>query len=94
MITSSLHEDLAVALLDQLRIIAQQLREGMDVAPAQRLQLEGVAVALLAEGIDIDVLERECIAAGENVIIVTRENNALRFDCWQRRAPVYPSTGD
>lgn len=83
-----------VALQEQLQVIAQQLRAGKDVAPAQRLRLEGIAAALIANGVDIDVLEQMCISAGAGAITVMRDGNRLHFDCWQQRAPVYPTTLD
>lgn len=81
-------------LLEQLQAAAQQLRAGMDVAPAQRLGLEGITAALIASGVDIDALEQMCVTAGTDKIIVVRDGNRLHFDCWQQRAPVYPTTSD
>lgn len=80
------------ALQENLRSIVAQLRAGEDIAPARRLQLEGFAAALVMSGADIDVLAEACVIAGANSVFVTREGNTLHFDCWQQRAPVYPST--
>lgn len=85
---------LRLALQAQLRAAAQQLQAGMDVAPAQRLRWEGFAAALIAGGADIDKLAQTCSEAGAGVIAVARDGDVLRFDCWQRRAPVYPTTRD
>lgn len=83
-----------MALQEQVRDVAQQLRAGMDIAPAQRLRLEGFAAALIANGTDIDQLESLCAAAGAGVMTLTRAGDTLHFDCWQQRAPVYPTTAD
>ncbi len=83
-----------VALEEQLHAVAQQVRSDMDVAPSQRLRLEGFAAALIAGGADIDALEQVCVAACAGTMTIMRDGDRLRFDCWQKRAPVYPTTVD
>ncbi len=87
-------DDVFAALQQQLQALVQQLRVGMDVAPAQRLRLEGIAAALIASGADIDAVEQICVTAGAEAIAVVRDGDSLRFDCRQQRAPVYPTTSD
>jgi hypothetical protein len=86
-----IENSLKAAFESRLREIVDQLRANRDVAPAQRLQLEGMAAALIAAGIDVDALAQICSRIGADFIVATRIGNALHFDCWQQRAPVYPS---
>ena len=81
-----------IVLQEALAAAAREVRDGMDVAPAQLARLEGLAAALIAAGSDRDSLARACGIAGGDAIAVIADGDLLRFDCRQRRAPVYPST--
>jgi hypothetical protein len=87
---------LLAAIAAQLDTIVQQLAAGLDVAPAQRLQLEGLTAAGLLAGIDTEFLLEFCrqrIPANAAVQL-NASGSALQFDLWQVRAPVYPTTAD
>jgi hypothetical protein len=80
----------------QLDALLQQLAAGFDVAPAQRLHLEGLSAACLVAGGDAEVLLRLCrqrMPASSNVKL-SADGRTLQFDLWQQRAPVYPTTAD
>jgi hypothetical protein len=84
------------AIAAQLDAIARQLDAGFDVAPAQRLALEGLTAASLAAGIEVEVLLQYCrrsMPKGSDMRL-SANGDALQFDFWQRRAPVYPTTTD
>jgi hypothetical protein len=87
---------LSAKLHQQLVSIAEQLRAGMDIAPAQRMRLEGYTAAAVASGADINQLAQICaqVLPSTVTIHITCAGAALQFDCWQRRAPVYPSTAE
>lgn len=80
----------------QLRELRSKLEQNIDIAPAQRLQLEGFIAAAHADGVDLDELLRFCmrLALPNCAIRIDEQQKTLQFDCWQQRAPVYPSTQD
>lgn len=85
------------ALIDaQLRDLWLKLERNVDIAPAQRLQLEGFIAAAHADGVDLDELLKFCArhAPPNCAIRIDAQRKTLQLDCWQQRAPVYPSTQD
>lgn len=80
----------------QLRELQLKLEQNIDIAPAQRLQLEGFIAAAHADGVDLDELLQLCSrhAPSNCAIRIDAQQKTLQFDCWQQRAPVYPSTQD
>lgn len=88
----SVGESGAAEFAAQLRDVAQRLRDGLDVAPAQRFRLEGLAQAALAAGAapaqleDVSNEVRDCID-------IEVDADGVRIECRQVRAPVFPSTG-
>lgn len=89
-------QKLLAAIDTELDIIAQRLAAGFDVAPAQRLRLEGLTAAALLAGEDAQTLLQFCRQRlpATAAVQLTANAQALQFDVWQRRAPVYPTTSD
>lgn len=85
--------DLIDAQFGDLRLM---LERNVDVAPARRLQLEGFIAAAHADGVGLDELLQFCtrIAPPNCAIRIDARQKTLQIDCWQQRAPVYPSTQD
>lgn len=81
---------------EQLRTVARRVGEGFDIAPAQRARIEGMAAAALLQGVDTQRLLAVFRAALPQAshIELDAQARALRFDIWQRRAPVEPTTSD
>jgi hypothetical protein len=81
------------ALLDDS---VQQLNAGFDVAPAQRLSLEGLTRACLAAGMTAETLLQFCRQRlpADTSVYLNSAGSALQFELWQQRAPVYPSTSE
>lgn len=85
------------ALIDaQFRDLRAKFDQNVDVAPAQRLQLEGFIAAAHADGVDLDELLQFCtrLASPNCAIRIDEGRNMLQLDCWQQRAPVYPSASE
>jgi hypothetical protein len=80
----------------QLHELKSKLERNIDIAPAQRLQLEGFIAAAHADGVELDELLRFCARQmpPNCVTRIDEQHKALQIDCWQQRAPVYPSTQD
>jgi hypothetical protein len=89
-------DNLLNTIAEQLQVMIEQLDAGFDVAPAQRLALEGLTAASLAAGTEAEILLQCCrrlLPSGAGVKL-SADGRSLQFDLWQQGAPVYPTTAD
>jgi hypothetical protein len=86
----------AAALERELQACADEVRAGRDIAPSRRARLEGaIAAAMVADGNAETLLQRlRDLLPEDGAIAVEADTGHVRLQLWQRRAPVYPSTGE